>query len=222
MRRGIRARITSLSAVAVLVVLVAAAVALVTAQRMILTDSVDEVLDRHASALEQFVRTDMIPPVTPGQGDDDSFAAIVERSGPHVSETAGFPTGVPRAVLSDGIRRTAVDELADSASFRMRTSTTGGFAIVVETPMDDVDESVTTLTRRLAITVPLVSAVLALIVWLTVGEVLEPVERIRRRVKTIGDANLDERVPDPETGDEISQLAKTMSDMLGRLETSAA
>lgn len=222
MSRGIRARITSLSAVAVLVVLVAAAVALVTAQRTILTDSVDEVLDRHASTLEQFVRTDMIPPVIPGQGDDDSFAAIVERSGRHVSETAGFPAGVSRAVPSDGIRRTTVDGLADSASFRMRTSTAGGFAIVVGTPMDDVDESVTTLTRGLAITVPLVSAVLALIVWLTVGGVLGPVERIRRRVETIGDANLDERVPDPETGDEISRLAKTMNDMLGRLETSAA
>ena len=227
MNRGIRARITSLSVVAVLVVLVAAAIALVTAQRAILTDSVDEVLDRHAATLDQFVQTDMITSVIPGQGDDDSFAAILERSGRSVSQTAGFPAGVPRAAAayasaSDGIRRTTVELLTDSAAFRMRSSTTGGFAIVVGTPMDDVDESVTTLTRGLAITVPLVSTVLALIVWLTVGGVLGPVERIRRRVEMIGDANLDERVPDPETGDEISRLARTMNDMLGRLEISAA
>ena len=73
MSRGIRGRITSLSAAAVFVVLVTAAVALVTAQREIVTDSVDEVLDRHA--------------VTVGDGRHPSGRSS---RADDVGETAGF------------------------------------------------------------------------------------------------------------------------------------
>jgi signal transduction histidine kinase len=51
---------------------------------------------------------------------------------------------------------------------------------------------------------------------------LRPVERIRREVAAIGDRDLDRRVPEPGTGDEIDRLSQTMNAMLTRIENAAA
>jgi signal transduction histidine kinase len=58
--------------------------------------------------------------------------------------------------------------------------------------------------------------------WLMVGQALRPVERIRARVQRIGSRDLTERVPVPQTRDEIARLAVTMNEMLDRLETGQA
>jgi signal transduction histidine kinase len=54
-------------------------------------------------------------------------------------------------------------------------------------------------------------------VWLLVGRVLRPVEAIRAEVDRISAGDLDRRVPEPPTSDEIARLARTMNAMLGRL-----
>jgi len=58
-------------------------------------------------------------------------------------------------------------------------------------------------------------------VWWAVGRALRPVEAIRARVDQITAAQLDQRVPEPATSDEIARLARTMNAMLARLEESA-
>jgi signal transduction histidine kinase len=50
------------------------------------------------------------------------------------------------------------------------------------------------------------------------GRALRPVERIRREVEDISGSELDRRVPEPGTGDEIEALAVTMNRMLARIE----
>lgn len=60
-----------------------------------------------------------------------------------------------------------------------------------------------------------------LTVWLVVGRSLRPVERIRAAVTEITDANLARRVPLPRADDEIGALARTMNDMLARLDDAA-
>jgi signal transduction histidine kinase len=59
-------------------------------------------------------------------------------------------------------------------------------------------------------------------IWLVVGRSLRPVERIRGTVTAITLADLSQRVPEPGTDDEIGHLARTMNDMLARLEDAAA
>jgi signal transduction histidine kinase len=54
-----------------------------------------------------------------------------------------------------------------------------------------------------------------------VGRALEPVEAIRRQVAEISVSALDRRVPEPATGDEIERLARTMNQMLARLDAAA-
>ena len=59
-------------------------------------------------------------------------------------------------------------------------------------------------------------------VWLVVGHALRPVEQIRAAVTAITSADPSQRVPEPGTDDEIGRLARTMNDMLARLEDAAA
>ncbi|MEV0228107.1 ATP-binding protein [Nonomuraea sp. NPDC050786] len=68
---------------------------------------------------------------------------------------------------------------------------------------------------------PLVLVSVAGIAWVTVGSVLRPVERIRAELAEITGQDLSRRVPVPETGDEITDLATTTNETLDRLERSA-
>jgi len=51
-----------------------------------------------------------------------------------------------------------------------------------------------------------------------VGRALRPVEAIRERVTEITASQLDRRVPEPPADDEVGRLARTMNEMLARLE----
>jgi signal transduction histidine kinase len=79
-----------------------------------------------------------------------------------------------------------------------------------------------TFARLLVIGVPVLLVLACSTVWLVVGRALRPVEQIRGAVTAITSADLSQRVPEPGTDDEIGRLARTMNDMLARLEDSAA
>ncbi|GAA1056953.1 two-component sensor histidine kinase [Agromyces luteolus] len=224
---GIRVRTTVVSALLVLVVLTAAAVALVTAQRAVLTESVDELLDRRAAAVLETVEASTTPPPVDlaADGDEESFAVVTDLSGAVVASTAGGSRDLPlRAPAGEDPRFATVavpssEPAGDGgASFRLRSERAGDLVVHTATPLDDVDESVQALIRGLAISVPLTTILLAAGVWLLVGRVLRPVEAIRRNVAEIGGDTLDRRVPEPTSRDEIARLAVTMNAMLDRIE----
>ncbi|MFC9977347.1 sensor histidine kinase [Spirillospora sp. NPDC127200] len=66
-----------------------------------------------------------------------------------------------------------------------------------------------------------VLALLAWGMWRAVGRALRPVARIEGELAEINAAELDRRVPVPDTGDEIERLARTLNRTLDRLELSA-
>jgi signal transduction histidine kinase len=74
----------------------------------------------------------------------------------------------------------------------------------------------------LIIGVPVLLVLAGGTVWLVVGRSLRPVDQIRGAVTAITSADLSQRVPEPGTDDEISRLARTMNDMLARLDEAAA
>ncbi|MDF2706869.1 MAG: hypothetical protein K0R62_2521 [Nonomuraea muscovyensis] len=68
---------------------------------------------------------------------------------------------------------------------------------------------------------PLILLGVAGVTWMIVGSALRPVERIRSVLAEISGRDLSRRVPVPDTGDEITDLAVTANTTLDRLERSA-
>ena len=93
------------------------------------------------------------------------------------------------------------------------------YTVVVSSSVAAQRKSVATVAQYLAVGFPALLIVVALAGWMLAGHALRPVERIRSRVQGIESKDLSERVPVPQTDDEIARLASTMNEMLDRLET---
>ncbi len=94
----------------------------------------------------------------------------------------------------------------------------GGRFLVGATPLDEIEESVAAIRQALLVIVPSLIAVFGLSTWWLVGRALRPVMSITEQVEAISTSNLHQRVPVPETGDEVAELATVMNNMLTRLE----
>jgi signal transduction histidine kinase len=94
------------------------------------------------------------------------------------------------------------------------------YLVIVAVSLDDVDDATEALRAPLAIGLPLLLAVVWITTWLVASRALNPVERIRKEVELITGTSLDRRVFEPLSGDEIERLARTMNQMLTRLQES--
>ncbi|MDX8032645.1 HAMP domain-containing sensor histidine kinase [Lentzea sp. BCCO 10_0856] len=91
-------------------------------------------------------------------------------------------------------------------------------AVYAAVSLEHAEEGVEAATTALAIIVPLLLVAAGGTAWLVVGRALRPVEAIRERVTEITASQLDRRVPEPSADDEVGRLARTMNEMLARLE----
>ncbi len=95
----------------------------------------------------------------------------------------------------------------------------GTGTIVIASSVAPQSESVETLLTYLLFLVPAAGVLVAIGMWVLVGRSLHPVEQITSRVATIRSSRLGDRVPVPDSHDEIARLAVTMNEMLERLDT---
>jgi HAMP domain-containing protein len=218
----VRARITALSTLAVLAVLVVAGVALVAQQRRLLTGNLDETL--HERAVELLALGDDVPALITGLGEDDTMAQVVV-DGEVVASSANIAGLAPVVDVVPGRPEHVVTVARlphEDSRFRVlaRSSVAGGSSrtVLVAGTIDDIDDSIATLTRSLLVAVPLVVLALAAILWWLVGRTLQPVEAIRSEVAEIGGSDLSRRVPVPAGDDEVARLARTMNEMLDRVD----
>jgi signal transduction histidine kinase len=84
-----------------------------------------------------------------------------------------------------------------------------------------IEHSVKVLLASLLVSFPLLLLVSGALIWLGIGLALAPVEAIRRRVDVIAGRDLTERVPVTGGDDEIARLARTVNEMLDRLESAS-
>ena len=84
-----------------------------------------------------------------------------------------------------------------------------------------IDHSVTILLASVAVSFPLLLLMSGGLIWFGIGLALAPVESIRRRVDVIAARDLSERVPVTGGDDEIARLARTVNEMLDRLESAS-
>ncbi len=92
------------------------------------------------------------------------------------------------------------------------------YTVIVASPIEAQRESLRTVLFYLLLGLPLLVLLVGAATWVLVGRALHPVDMIRSRVHGIGAAQLADRVPVPDSGDEIARLALTMNEMLDRLQ----
>jgi signal transduction histidine kinase len=219
--RSLRTRVTAVAALAVLAVLTVAGVGLVTAQRSALLEALEETLDQQADSLAARIRSGAAVSAD-DMPDEDVLAEVVAPDGRVLAASPGLEGPLPAIDPPvTGSRVTTVELPTSGESVRLLVREVDGVTLRLAGDLDDVGDSVGALGAGLLVAVPLSTAVLALVVWWAVGRALRPVDDIRRRVEEISGARLDQRVPEPGTGDEIARLARTMNAMLARLEESA-
>jgi signal transduction histidine kinase len=97
----------------------------------------------------------------------------------------------------------------------------GPLTVFAGAPLDGIHRSVRALQSSLAVGIPFLVAIVAALAWFVTGRALRPVEAMRSEVEEITAGTLHRRVPEPDTGDEVSRLARTMNAMLDRLEQSS-
>lgn len=95
----------------------------------------------------------------------------------------------------------------------------GELIVLAGAETDRIDDALGGLARLFSVAVPLLALLVGATTWLVAGRVLNPVERIRAHAADMGGGTLADRVPVPDTRDEIHDLATTMNSMLDRIES---
>jgi signal transduction histidine kinase len=224
--RGVRVRTTAAATVVVAVALVIGAALLVVQERRALTRDVTTTARLRAQDVGGLLSS-TIPSTLNVPSNDQSLVQVVDLSNGAVVSATSNIEGEPRlwtAVPPTGgfIARSVARIPVGESSYRIVAHTVqapkGRFVIYAAASLTPVQQSTRALIRLLAIGLPVLLALVAVVTSVVTGWALRPVERIRREVAGIGDRELHRRVPEPGTGDEIDRLSNTMNAMLARIE----
>jgi signal transduction histidine kinase len=160
--------------------------------------------------------------------DDESLVQIVDDDDRVVLSSHNVEGDAPIADLDDGEAATVggldLGEEDEHPSFRVvaleADGSDGEYTVLAARTLESADEGIAAVRNVLLLGVPLLGQIVAVTTWVVTGRALRPVEAIRLEVAGINAGGLDRRVPEPEADDEVARLARTMNDMLARLQTS--
>ena len=161
---------------------------------------VAQVIDAEGRVLASTSGGDRLTPVVAG----DDLAAV--RAGEAI-ELDGTRLGQPEPLRVIGVPTDAVS---------------GPVTVLVAVSLEEQQRSVEFAKIGVAAGGAAVTAALAVLSWLVIVRALRPVDRLRGGAEEITGAGGGHRLPVPAGGDELSRLAVTLNDMLGRLDAAAA
>ena len=228
-RMSLRLRITLLTALVVAVAVALGGVLILKTLDAELRGAADDVGKERAQEITGLAAEGRLPSTLPGMEDPVTPAVVVSR-GRLVAATPGFTDprgfGLPERTAGDvavvGVSRLPLTTPGPYRVVAQGVQTPSGQATVyVAVPIHDVEHALSAATRIGGIGLSLLIGVLAAVMWLAIGRALAPVNAIRVRADAISGQSLDLRVPTPPREDEIGRLARTVNQMLGRLQTSA-
>lgn len=229
--RPVRSRLTLTATALVTVALLIAGAVMVLVLHNVLLNSADNANTARASEIASALAETGpagVDDALLSAGQDIDLIQIVDDRGTVLRSSRSHPGGALGAAVPPG-QRTVVDGATagpSDAEYRATRlgvrSAAGDLTVEVGTAESALNRLVLLVAALCAAVFPVIVAAMAWLTYTFVGRALSPVERIRRRVDEISDADLAERVPVPATGDELETLARTMNAMLGRLETAQA
>ena len=230
-RLSLRARLTGVSVAALCAGLLAGGLALIAVLNFALLRTINEdALDTAkavAALVEQNALSDPIP-VSPGMqvqvvDDQDRVRAVsatADRLVPilYPDELNALPSGRGTVIGGD---RIGVDGAVRVVAVDARQGADTVHVLVARSTAD-VAAGIRLLRITLLVVFPLLILVLAVVSWQVVGAALSPVEALRSGAEEITGRARSDRLPVPDSRDEVHRLAVTLNDMLRRLDASRA
>ncbi|MCX4791219.1 MULTISPECIES: sensor histidine kinase [unclassified Streptomyces] len=227
-RRSLRLRLTVAAALMIVFGLAGAAVLLVLWLHATLINELDQTALQDAQVVAATLQAEPRDAVLHHTFHGEAAVQVVDAKGAVQASSANlrsrprlfdFPpsgSGIPHA-------RTVQDlTVGDDSAWRAVAVPAGTrhdpMTVYVAMSTEDIDHGLAKLTFGLATTVPSTVALLTGIVWLLTGRALRPVDSLRAQTAEITASDLGRRLDVPPAEDALGRLAKTLNDLLARLE----
>lgn len=229
--RTLRGRLTVVFALVTLGLSLAVGVAVDVQYRSALRSAVDQGLEtRFADAAQQLRQARSAKALRPVIPDAEAFAQVLDSRGDIVA-------GAPRALRTNSVLTPS--QLAEARRHRIRVDTdTGprgervrllagpartGDVVVVGTSLEAVVSAQRRLEIALAVSLPLLAALVTLVGWFIAGAALRPVQAMIVEADDISARaarQMPRRLTVPDrAGEELIELARTLNHMLERIES---
>ena len=218
-RSSVRVRVTAAAMLAALVVAAVGAFIIMTSLRSALEQGLVTSARQEVASVQAQLQDGEAPAQAVVSGRNDVIVQIVSDDG-RVVATDHEPVTTPLRTTPGSVRGVRVKGLEDRYVVVAEREREGAGLIAVGRSSEQVTEATRTAAILLGVSVPLALALLALTVWVSVGRALRPVEAMRREAAVITSAHLDRRLPVTPGDDEIPRLARTLNEMLDRIDAS--
>ena len=224
-RRSLRTRLMTIGLLGLAIAQAIGSVALYTALSVASRHDLDRRAAATAQQVAELVTSGRLPDPIPVTGSE--AVQVVDSRGRVLSASANGDR-LTSLLTPDELRsaRSAPvtvpgSRLGLSSSLRVTATPTSGRpgapVVVVAEPVADLARSRHLLVVTLLVSYPLLLLVLGLIAYRVIGAALRPVESLRSAAERVSGSGHDERLPVPESRDEIRALAVTLNSMLDRL-----
>lgn len=221
-----RVRTTTAAVLVVTVALLLGGVALIVLVRDSMRDGLESTAEQRAGELADQLEKTGLPDPPPADDADDADDDEPDEVLWQVTDAAGSVVRASpppdRPLPTDDTDRVEVAGADHAYLVVTEDATSGGqeYVVSVAVSLEDVDDSTAALLLPLAVGLPVLILLVGATTWVATTRALAPVERIRREAEQITGDRLDRRVPEPPAHDEIHRLARTVNEMLGRLQDS--
>ncbi len=213
----VRIRVTAAALLAALVVGVIGSILFVNSLRGDLTSGLVSASQQQAQAVRAQLAEGEVPERAVASGKNDVLVQVIGADGSVVATDHPRVT-VPLRTTPGTSQRVRVAGLSDSYVVVALRELGGQRIVAVGRSYEGVTQATEAAGVLLALSVPIGLAVLAVVVWLSIGRALRPVEHMRRQAAAITSAQLHTRLEVPGGSDEIPRLAHTLNEMLDRID----
>ncbi|MGH3320336.1 MAG: ATP-binding protein [Streptosporangiaceae bacterium] len=230
-RRSLRARLTAAATLVIAIGMALAAVLLVYQVYSELIDGLNNNARQRAQEIAATVHRGQLTSRLPATG-EGAVAQVVDPTGRVVASSVNVsgngrlfffsPSIQGDEAVAHTVASVPLGEDDDPYQVVALAAGRGGhtFTVYAGLPRAEVDHSMDELTTALLVTLPALTALLAVVGWLLVGRAIRPVETLRAQAAEITATDLNRRLTLPAADDEIHRLGSTLNDLLARLEAS--
>lgn len=161
------------------------------------------------------------PPLLGGEVSVEWFEGVTILETGILLDVSGEPVTFSVGPVAQG--RPEIVEMGDDVVAlvqQLEFSDGRSFSVGVSNSLEPIRDSLDAFARVVWLAVPILLLLVAAMTWLAATRALAPVQGISDRARAISAERLAERVPVPDTNDEIHELAQTVNGMLERIEAS--